>query len=84
MAGGPFGMGQAPSGPFSMGGGQNYGQINWDALNPFKNELKPEEKPVDTTPDQKTIDQMIEDWMRANDPGYDQRQEIRRAGDGGA
>ena len=83
-SGGPFGMGQAPSGPFSMGGGQNYGQINWDALNPFKNELKPEEKPVDTTPDQKTIDQMIEDWMRANDPGYDQRQEIRRAGDGGA
>lgn len=86
MAGGPFGMGQAPSGPFSMGGGQSYGQINWDALNPFKNELKPEEKKPDglSLTDEEEFNRRLEEWMRAHDPGYDQRQEIRRAGDGGA
>lgn len=77
---------QASSGPFSTGGGQSFGQINWDLLNPYKNELKPAEKKpgADELSDDEKFNRRLEQWMKENDPGYAQRREIWRSGDGGS
>lgn len=76
---------QQASGPFTMTpNARSYGTLDFTALNPWTSTLKPEEKPVEAEPDKQTVEQMIEEWMKANDPGYIQRREINKWGDGGA
>lgn len=76
---------QQASGPFTMTpNARSYGTLDFTALNPWTSTLKPEEKPAETEPDKQTVEQMIEEWMKANDPGYIQRREINKWGDGGA
>lgn len=76
---------QQASGPFTMTpNARSYGTLDFTALNPWTSTLKPEEKPAETEPDKQTVEQMIEEWMKTNDPGYIQRREINKWGDGGA
>lgn len=79
----PQAMGQAAAGvfPTSMGGG-SYGSLDWQNLNPYTSNLKPEDKPIAEKP--QLTEDLIEQWMRENDPSFLQRRETWRTGDGGA
>jgi len=79
------GMGQA-QGVFSSPAGVGYsGLLDWQGLNPWTSILAEREKAdANKKPSDLTNDEIIEDWMRRNDPGYSQREYTRRWGDGGA
>ncbi len=71
--------------PFSASPHVAYGQINFDAMNPYKNELKPEPAAATPQPSQQDQYNIFEQWMRQRDPyAYQEWESNRRYGQGGS
>lgn len=80
------GRSQGQVGAFSAAPGQSYGLLDWTALNPWTNQLRPGEKtPVAEAENTLTNDQIIEDYLRRRDPqAWQEWDSSRRLGQGGA
>lgn len=69
--------------PFIQPLQMQYGTIDWNAQNPYRNELKP--APAQTTTGNQGGQQSFEDWLRINNPlAYQEMDSNRRYGQGGS
>lgn len=70
--------------PFIQPLQMQYGTVDWNAQNPYRNELKPAPAPAQTNGNQGG-QQSFEDWLRINNPlAYQEMDSNRRYGQGGS
>lgn len=70
--------------PFVQPLQMQYGTIDWNAQNPWRNELKPAPAPAQETPGNNGGQQSFEEWLRRNNPlAYQELDSNRRYGQGG-
>jgi hypothetical protein len=77
----PQGMAAAPfqAAPYTA-----YGAIDWNAQNPWRNELKPAPAPAQSPTGNQGGQQSFEEWLRLNNPAaYQEMDSNRRYGQGG-
>lgn len=70
--------------PFSAAPHVAYGQIDWNAQNPWRNELKPAPAQTQTPTTNSGAQPSFEEWLRINNPlAYQEMDSNRRYGQGG-